>query len=110
MTRWRDKKNPFKNGDLVICEAIDGNFIKAVVTSSSGSSVQIDPVDTYAVHWVSWRQCKKLKPKEKKYKITKKQLAKAWDKIFGTPAGSRHTDNSKDCFFFKPFCEELGIE
>ena len=107
MTRWRLKTNPFKKGDLIIYEAIDGTFKKAIVIASSGSSVQIDPVDAHAIHWAHWRQCKKLKPKEKKYKITKKQLAEAWDKFFYNYFRVNKEDSSKE---FISFCKELGIE
>ncbi len=64
--KWSEKKNPFKAGDRVIVERINGYINTAVVKKSGDCYLHVVYNDN-SVDVVSWRQCKKLVKKKKTY-------------------------------------------
>lgn len=57
-------------------------------------------------HWFHFRQCVRLKKKEKSVRVTRKMLAEAWD--FHVSDASNMFSADKDPAF-PHFCKDLGL-
>lgn len=111
--KWSEKKNPFKVGDRVICiypccKEDPYSYVNGRVFSVDGEGVRIVPDNSEVLEeYVHWRLCKKIKQKEKKYKVTVEDLREAIKAGYGMWSNFMiPTDGDH----FNAFLKELGIE